>query len=244
MLQSAALVDTLKKAVKARGFTYRDVAEGLKLSEASVKRLFATRNFSLARFDSICQLIGMEISDVVKMSDAQVLRISELTQAQEEELVADVRLLLAAFLVLNHWSFQEILAHYRLSEAELTQCLSRLDRLKLIQLLPRNRIKLLVSPNFAWRHAGPIQRFFRERMLNDFFRSHFKGKGEAFLFGTGMLSENSIAELTKAAERLMNEFNRRNREDAALPLEQRSGHSMIVALRPWRPSVFSALQQE
>ena len=41
-MQTTSLVNTLKKVLKTHGFTYRDVATGLKLSEASVKRLFAS----------------------------------------------------------------------------------------------------------------------------------------------------------------------------------------------------------
>ena len=243
MAQIMSLVNTLKKALKTNGFTYRDVALGLKLSEASIKRLFATGNFTLARFDSICQLIGADVTDIVKMTDAQIRRISELTREQEEELVSDARLLLVAYLVVNNWSFEEILQSYRLTEPEVIRCLTRLDKLKMIELLPGNRIRLLIAPSFAWRQHGPIQRFFTERMQDDFFHSNFDGKGEAFLFASGMLSENSIMDLTRAAERLISEFNRHSREDAALPIEQRFAHSLVLATRPWRPSVFSDLRK-
>lgn len=244
MTQTAAIVETLKNVLKTRGFTYRKLAQGLKLSEASIKRLFATGNFTLARLDSICLLIGVDISDLVKMADAKTRRISELTQEQEGQLVSDVRLLLTAFLVINNWSLEEMLSSYRLSRSEAIRCLTRLDKLKMIELLPGNRIKLLISPSFAWRADGPIQHFFRKRMQDDFFRSKFDAKGEAFLLASGMMSESSIAALTKAAERLVSEFNSRNREDAVLPLNQRHAHSMIVAVRPWRPSVFSDLRKE
>ncbi len=49
MSQSAALVATLKQALRAQGKTYVDVAEALDLSVASVKRLFAQNSFSLER---------------------------------------------------------------------------------------------------------------------------------------------------------------------------------------------------
>ena len=37
---SRLLIDALKRALRARGVTYRDVARALELSEPSVKRLF------------------------------------------------------------------------------------------------------------------------------------------------------------------------------------------------------------
>lgn len=43
------LIDVLKRELKARGLTYLDVAKRLDLSEASVKRMFSTRDFMLSR---------------------------------------------------------------------------------------------------------------------------------------------------------------------------------------------------
>ncbi|MFQ6023820.1 MAG: helix-turn-helix domain-containing protein [Acidiferrobacterales bacterium] len=238
MQQTQALVDTLKKALKAHGLSYRHVAQALDLSEASVKRLFAEQGFSLARLDQVCQLMDMEITDLVAMMEAERGQISELTEAQEKELVSDIKLLLVAFLVENGWTFNEILGHYELSEPELIRHLARLDRLKVIELLPKNRIKLVISPNFAWRKNGPIQQFFAEHMQEEFFKSRFDALGEAFWFLPGMLSRSSNEVLLKKLEHLASEFNELNRYDKRLPLPQRFGCSMLLAIRPWRLRAF------
>lgn len=47
MAQAQALIDALKNVLKARGMTYAKIGKGLGLSEASVKRVFAERSFSL-----------------------------------------------------------------------------------------------------------------------------------------------------------------------------------------------------
>ena len=49
MSQTSSLIETLKKYLKARGITYRMLAEEMGLSEASVKRLFSKHGFSLQR---------------------------------------------------------------------------------------------------------------------------------------------------------------------------------------------------
>ncbi len=53
MSQAAEVVDLLKAALKARGITYAELARRVGQSEASVKRWFAQRNFTLARLDRI-----------------------------------------------------------------------------------------------------------------------------------------------------------------------------------------------
>ena len=51
MAQTTALINTLKRTLKAHGKTYVDVGHALGLSEASVKRLFSREDFSLERLD-------------------------------------------------------------------------------------------------------------------------------------------------------------------------------------------------
>jgi DNA-binding Xre family transcriptional regulator len=243
MTKSHILVNALKKLLKTRNMTYRQVAQGLGLSEASIKRLFATGNFTLARLDQICLLMGLEIADLVRMADSNRYRLNELTEEQEKELVLDPRMLLVSFLVINGWSFDAIFRQYKFTEAELISCFIKLDKLKLIELLPNNRFKLLTTTNFSWRKNGPILAFFTERMKQEYFVGNFQADNEAIMFAPGMLSESSCKTMLKKMELLVSEFNAINHQDAGLPIEQRSAFSMVVALRPWKPSIFSKLRK-
>ena len=243
MSQSKTLIATLKKALKAHDLTYRDVAESLGLSEASVKRTFAEQSFTLDRLEQICLLMDWEITDLIKAMEAEKDRISELTEAQEREFVSDIKLLLMAFLVVNGWMSEEIENHYDFSEHDMIRYLARLDRLKLIELLPGNRIKLLISHNFAWLKNGPIQQLFSKQMEQEFFTSRFENSNEAHLVLSGMLSPHSNAYMLKKMEHLAAEFNELIDQDKRLPLEQRFASIMIMALRPWRPTVFEQFRR-
>ena len=66
MTTSAGLVEVLKRELRSRGITYARVARELHLSEASVKRMFSRRNFSLKRLDQVCQLANSEFSDIAR----------------------------------------------------------------------------------------------------------------------------------------------------------------------------------
>jgi hypothetical protein len=243
MSQTSALVATLKQALRAHGFNYRKVAAALDLSEASIKRLFAEESFSVERLEQICRLLGMEIADLVHEMEARAHRISELTEAQEQELVSDERLLMVAFVILNGWKYEDILERFRLAEAETVRFLARLDRLKFIELLPGNRFRLLVSRQFAWRRNGPIQRYFTANLLRDFLDSPFEREDEWFTFLSGMLSRSSNSVLLKKLERLAADFADLNREDQPLPYAERFGYSLVMALRPWRPDAFDRLSR-
>jgi transcriptional regulator with XRE-family HTH domain len=238
MTQAATLVETLKKQLKAHGRTYADVARALNLSEASVKRLFAGENFTLQRLESICALIDLDLAELIQSSRFAQQRTQELGEAQEQEIADDRLLLLVAVCVINGYGLADILAQYRLSETECIGKLARLDRLRLIELLPGNRIKLRIAPNFRWRPGGPIQRFFQEHVAGDFFRSRFDGESEKLLVLNGLLSPAGNAQWQRRMQRLVQEFNELCREEAGLPLEQRFGTTAVLAVRQWQYGMF------
>lgn len=238
MGQTRDLVATLKTELKAQGKTYADVAAALKLSEASVKRIFSQQNFSLKRLERICQLLGIEISDLVQQMNEQRQQLQQLDWDQEQDLTGDITLMLVAVCVLNRWTMEEILSYYRISEHECICHLARLDRLKLIELLPGNRIRLRVAPNFSWIDNGPIQQFFQQKIGQEFFHTRFNRDDECLVVLNGMLSSQSNAEMQRKLRRLAREFDALNNDDATLNLEERQGATLVLALRDWRYGLF------
>lgn len=241
MPQISPLMQTLKRALKAHGLTYARIAPSLELTEASVKRLFSEQNLSLQRLEQICQLMDMEISDLVQMMSEEQPRLQHLTVDQEQEITQDLTLLLVTVSVLNRWTLQDIISFYKLSESECIQKLTRLDKLKIIELLPKNKIKLLVAPNFSWRESGPIQNFFQEKIASEYFKTKFKDDDECLIVLNGMLSSQSNGEFQRKLKKLAREFDGINNDDAALPLEKRNGVTVVMAVRNWRYGLFKPL---
>lgn len=244
MAQVTALVEALKATLKSSRMTYAGVAKGMGLSESSVKRKFSRQEFTLTEIDRICSLCSMEISDLVQLMEQRHGRLRALTVEQEREIADDRGLLVVAVCVLNRWSFKEILRFYVFGEHELVQMLAKLDRLKLIELQPNNRIKLLVAPNFGWLPNGPIQKFFLQAIQQDFFAARFEQEDHELIVLNGMLCAASNAEFRRKMERLAREFDLLNREDTREPFEQRHGYTVVLALRDWRYKGLAALRME
>ena len=238
MAHAHILVQTLKRALKAKGYTYRQVAETLGLSEASVKRLFSGGDLSISRMEQVCQLMSMDMIDLAKMAESESRKLTEFTEAQEKELVADEKLLLVAYWAIHGWRLADMVAHFQITEAETVHRLIKLEKLRFLQLLPGNRIRLTISPQFAWRAGGPIQRFFATHLQHDFFASEFNPPDDKFLLLSGMLSRESKALLQKKMEALAAEFRDLNRRDMSLPLAQRFSTTMVMAAREWQPEAF------
>lgn len=244
MAQAAVLVDVLKKALRERGLTYARVAKGLGLSESSVKRTFSQGSMSLDRLEQMCDLMDLEIADLLELTRAAEGRVTELTEEVEKTLAGDVKLLLVAVLALNHWTAAAMLKTYRLPEAELVRLLVRLDRLRIIDLLAGNRIKVRLARNFSWRKGGPIQRFFEERVQEQFFDSPFLGRGEIRVMVQGSLSAKSNELLQQRARRLAEEFDALVEEDRSLDRSLRDGTTLVMAMRPWEFAQFTALRRK
>lgn len=231
------LVGTLKAQLRRQGISYRQVAEHLCVSEASVKRWFSAHNLSLRQLEAVCVMAGTSLTEMAAQADQQTC-IPSLDEAQEQELVSDPRLLLVAIAALNRWTFAQIVDTYTFTEPELIQRLARLDRMRLIELQPHNRIRLRITPDFAWLPRGPIQRFFERQVQQAFFDSSFDAPGELRLFVSGMLGRDSNAVVRQKMERLAREFRALHDEDARLSLDERFGTSLVLAMRPWELGLF------
>jgi len=239
--QSQPLIAALKRCLKANGKTYADVAKELELSQASVKRLLTSDQLSIGRLEQICKFLGMEITDLVKQMEEQSGRIEQLTQEQEMEISKDLILLLVTVSVLNRWTMPQIIDFYAVDQHTCIQKLAHLDRLKIIDLLPKNQIKLKVAPNFGWIENGPIQQFFQKTVANEFFRTRFKAEEELLLVLNGMLSKASNQTFQRRMRRLAKEFEELNREDVSLDLKQRKGATVVLAIRGWNYDLFKPL---
>jgi len=243
MAHTAALVEALKRELRVRGITYGHLAPRLQLSEASVKRMFSRRDFTLKRLDEICRCAQIEFSELARAVVRDETLISHLTLEQEKEIVSDRKLFLVAVCALNHVTFDQIVETYDISSAECVKLLTQLDRLKFIELLPGNRVKLLVSRTFAWLPDGPIQRFFNNQAHNEFFRSRFNRPDEFMLVVNGMLSKTSSTDVVNLLKRITREFSDLHNDDSRLPLGERSPMTLLVAIRHWQLAAFAELRR-
>lgn len=244
MSQVRILIHALKAQLKAHGKTYKDVANHLQLSQASVKRLFSEGNISLARLESICDMIELSMADLVLSMTIENKKIDNLSLLQEQEIADDLMLLLFTVSVINGFTLDDILQYYSLSESECIQKLAKLDKLKIIELLPGNRFKLKISAHFAWLPDGPIQRFFLKRVQEEFFNSHFKQPTEKLIVINGLLSLSSNGEIQKQMQKLSSHFAECRNEDAPLKMDQKHGTTMVIALRKWDSSLFDVIRKQ
>jgi len=244
MNEARQLIQTIKRQLKIRGLSYCDVASALALSEASVKRLFASGRFTIDRLAQLGQLLGLTLAELAQEAASSEPRLRTLSAAQEDELICDAKLLLVAVCALNHWTLDDIVERYQLSRAECLQRLLRLDHLRLIDLLPGNRVRLNVARDFDWLPKGPIKRFFRTQGQGDFLDNGFAEARDSHHFAHGMLTPDAAARFQAELHRLRQKFAELHEESLAAPLAQRRGMGLLLAMREWEPAGFAALRRQ
>ena len=125
-MSTAYLFEGLKAHYRARGLTYRDVAKVLKISESTVKRIFSTRDCTLARLEELCAVVQVDIAEIARGAPRTARLITRLTQAQEQELVDDLRLLIVAVCAMGNVPLEDIVRVYAISKA---QCIGLLAKM-------------------------------------------------------------------------------------------------------------------
>lgn len=237
-----ALLNGIKGTLRTRKVTYRELAQSIGVSEATIKRDLSRGHFSLLRLDQICSSLGLTLSDLTQRPEAAEV-ITELSDSQERALVSDPKVLLVTYLLVNDWKFQDIVSTFELDENEYVKILLRLDQLKIIEYRPPHRVRKLTARNFSWRKDGPVHRFFLIRLVPEYFQSAFDGPVDALRFVAGTLSHESLAQFKASLERLAAEFEVLARNDARLPLAKRDGCSAVLAVRAWEFSEFTRLRR-
>jgi transcriptional regulator with XRE-family HTH domain len=240
--ESAQIIEALKRSLKTRGLTYRDLAKRVGLSEASIKRVFSEETFSLQRLEAICDAIGLSMSELVRIAvEAREPRSQYLSLEQEQVLAGSTRLLACFYLLLNGRSSQEIATRLALSERELRELYVKLDAARLIELQPRLKTRLRVGPVISWRSDGPVHRVYEKQVKSEFLQSDFQATLEALHFRSAELSEASTKILLRKLEQLARDFAELATLDVGIPAHEKHNVALLMAFRPWIFSMFNGL---
>lgn len=245
MSGSSQLREAIKRQLKARDLRYADLARAIGLSEASVKRLLSRGGITLERLDAICEFLGVDVYELVRSGRQEgAARERHLGLAQEKALADDPMLLTVFHLLYNDWGSDKIRTEFGFSEPELVLLLARLDRLRLIELLPGNRARVRAPRDFAWRTGGPVLRRHARSAMVEFLRGDFNGDDALLRLDIKELGAASIALLRRRLDRLGAEFNELAELDASLPGDARHGVGLVLAMRPWAFSLMQSLKAE
>lgn len=201
----------LKRAVKQRGLTYRELAYGVELSESGVKKIFLAKDGSFQRLAQICRYVGISMSELVEDDRTQEVGFSS---RQQQEFLKEPMLFKLYWLLVyerrSSPSTQEVL---RLGKAESFRLMRKLDNLGLIKLLPGDRVRLPSIKAVRWTGDGEfIRKLYRDwsRSLVDASGMTVPQKNDLFLLRYLQMTPQTYSEFKEALSSLEGEFVRRS----------------------------------
>ncbi len=243
MSSTKDLIAALKTELKSAGVTYADLAAHLDMAESSIKRMFSQADMPLSRIDECLRVLRMDFADLARrVVDAQPMR-RELAAEQEEAVVQDPKLLLAAICCFSHWTFDQLTTTYAYTDAEAVGYFTQLDRLGIIELRPMNRYRLLVSKTFRWRPNGAVMRYFREHAAADYFDAGFDEEGELLMLVHGQIGRSLAMAYNERLARVAQYFAQQHLADQKLPEDQKRPYTLLIGMRSWLFEAFRDLRR-
>jgi DNA-binding Xre family transcriptional regulator len=240
MNQSERLLDALKKVLKARRITYAQLAQGLQVSEPTVKRLFAQEQITLNRLEQICDFLGLEFADLAnQIREGRMPQ--QLSLNQEAALAEEPRLLAFLQYLLNEWSVADMREKLDINDAECVRWLTTLDRLQIIKLFPGDKVRLNVARTINWRPTGPVRARHARRAVSEFMIHAFNGKNEAIRYAFREVSNATQEIMLRKLAKIAEEFDELADYDANLPAAERTSIGFLTAQRPWQFSIMEAI---
>lgn len=244
MSQIDQFLNALKRALKAKNIIYKDLAQSLDLSESSVKRILSDKSISLERIEEICKACDLSFAEICKNANFEEdLKDHTLTKEQEKTLAENPRLLHYFIMLNDGMTPQKIEKKFDISSHESKKHLLFLDRMNLIELHPRDRVKLKNKEGaLRFRRDGAVGKALFAQTKNHYLNYDFNEESDYIRFSTNAFSSASLAKFRKKLDKLVAEI----QEEARLIEngEQEVGETgILLAMRPWKYSFLDVIKK-
>jgi DNA-binding MarR family transcriptional regulator len=156
--ETLAAVEALKRALRAAGKTYGQVAEHLGVSLPTVKRMLTRGAMPLPVFARIAAFAGTTMGDLLADARDAATRMTYFDRQQDEAFAARPALLTYFTLLTEGRTPRAIAREHGLPPASTVKYLQALEAVGLVEVLPHDRVHLLGSPPFVFAADSVSQR--------------------------------------------------------------------------------------
>jgi DNA-binding Xre family transcriptional regulator len=241
MKSSQILVETLKQALKTRRINYKALAQVWQLSEASVKRIMSQGDLNLERIEQACELMQMSFGDLIRLTPFQAETLDqELSLEHEAEFVNEPKLFHFWMLLSEGKTVKWIEKKFDVTPAEIQKFVSALDRIKLIELHPGNKVRILAKNRVRFRKDGQMGKRIVTHAKDSFLNAEFKNSDEHLRFGMYRLNTQSVVRYKTKMDKLIHEM----KSESEIEGEQSDSveFGFLLALRPWTSPLLTAMK--
>lgn len=145
------LLGTLKKILKNKKMSYKDLGSLIHLSESGVKKLFTAKDISMSRLTQICEALGLRLSDLILLNEEEEIKSVEFTSKQMEALFSQPLLFRIYWrLAIEEKDSKDISKNEKLSSSQIEKSLLKLQRLELLRLDSKKQISFVHKGIYRW----------------------------------------------------------------------------------------------
>ncbi|OQW50847.1 MAG: hypothetical protein A4S09_11005 [Proteobacteria bacterium SG_bin7] len=200
----------VKQKMKSQGLTYRELAGRLQMSESGVKKIFAAKDISVLRLNSICQAIGIRFSDLIHSIESRDVVEVSFTQEQENFFVKNMEYFYFYWkLVYERKAVEEIAEEFSLSLKTINGYLKKLNSLGLVRFTSTGVLRIPPVQSVYWVGKGPlvekIYQNFSQQMMVELAHPNLSSD-ESFILRYYKVRPSTFNDLKAALKKLEEEF--------------------------------------
>jgi transcriptional regulator with XRE-family HTH domain len=236
------LVECLKTAVRARGWTYKAIAQKLKLSEPTIKRIFQGVPCNVDKLTRICGLLQVSFLDLMQLAGDRSPQKYLFTPDQENFFSnhLDYYAFFYALYYQTEGDLTSLQKAWEISEVESFKYLRQLEKLQLLELHPGNEVRFKIQGQLNVNNDGPVMKteFIRNEFLN-FARTIAERKEQKyhrFRVAGLQLSYENFTRFTGEMQTLLEKYyDKGARDEVFIPEKERTLFGLCVAMGPYTP---------
>lgn len=154
----------LKRLLRERGVSYRDLSGFLKMSESGIKKLLNAEDLSLLRLSQICRALGISVSDFFASASSEEMKDVRFTDEQQAFFLRNPECFHFFWkLAFERLSVEEVERRHAIKPHESHRYLRALERIGLVRLDARGRAQVPRLKPVRHFGSGPlIEKLYRE----------------------------------------------------------------------------------
>jgi len=211
--QYPLLIKALKKVLKLKGLSYKNLAEQIGMTESGVKKIFGSKDCSFGRLNQICNVLGVSLGDLIQERDGSDTENVSYTMEQQQYFLKNPECLNFYWkLIFERLTVEQIQESESLSDALVFQYLKKLDELKLLILETGGKVHVPKIRRIGSFGKGPlIDKIYKEWSV-DFVKevsAAHEQEDQQFIFRYVRMKNETYSEFLLAIKEVEKEFLKR-----------------------------------
>jgi transcriptional regulator with XRE-family HTH domain len=184
----------IKDELKRQVITQEEFAKIMKTSVPTIKRWLKGEGVLLRDWIKMLDCLGLSFAEAIMAIEASSTKVFTYTIEQERLLSTEDGLLAFFDHLLKGKTPAQIARQFSLTQESVIFYLSKLDKVSLVEWLPKNKVKLLVNGEPHWIKMGPLSRKFRKQIIQSHIENYIDDR-DHLKVNIYSLSEESLLKL-------------------------------------------------